>query len=116
MIKLLAFILLLTPLFGCANKPQGQDVTIVQEKVPVTQPCKKTADPNSPPVFSANDAAMKNLPYPDAADRLRKNPQDVQAKADVDVNVYYLMKIMAADRLETRAWIDKLGAALNGCP
>lgn len=109
----------LIPLFfllaGCAHETLATDVQTQTVNVPVAQPCKPKLNPDAPPVFSANDEALKNLPFPDAAARLRKNPADVQAKKDVDANAYYLLQLMAADRLDTRSWIDQLTTALKGC-
>jgi hypothetical protein len=102
-------------LTGCAHETLAVKTDTQVVDVPVAQKCKPNLNPDSPPTFSADAASIKNLPFPDAAARLRANPADPQAKKDVDSNAYYLLQIMAADRLDTRAWIDRLTTALKGC-
>lgn len=116
--KHIALILALT-LSACGTTVKVNPVDTQTVDVPVAQPCPKAVDPLVPPLFPANDAAMKNLPYPKASAALKAAKvgtvdYDV-AKGQVDANAYYLLQLMAADRLVTRSWIDKLSSNLKVC-
>lgn len=104
---------------GCGTRVDVKPVETQTVDVPVARPCPKNVDPKNPPAFAASDEAMKSLPFPDASARMKASkPGTVEydiAKKDVDANVYYLLQIMAADRLQTRAWAGQLATNLGAC-
>ena len=105
-------ILSLLLLAGCATTEPRVVSQTVDVPTPVTHCSTKIP---SPPVLPDTAAELLKVPFPAAAENLRKNPKDLNAAKQVSYNVFYAVRLMAAGRIKRDAYIDQLQTALEGC-